>query len=103
MHSILAQKIAALSEKNWMWLLTLSAILIAWRVMYIQQGWINDDSVLYFEVARLFAVGDYKAGLSYYNWPLYPALIAVLHLMTGYSLQFSAQLLNIVFFCNHYL
>ena len=98
MRSTPSQKIATLSEKNWIWLLTLGAILIAWRVMYIQHGWINDDSVLYFEVARLFAVGEYQTGLSHYNWALYPALIAALHLITGYSLQLSAQLLNVVFF-----
>lgn len=77
----------------------LSAIgmLIACWVMYIQQGWVNDDSVLYFEAARLFVTGDWKAGLSLFPWPLYSLLIAGIHYVSGFSLHNSAQILNAIF------
>ena len=77
--------------------ITLLASLIAWRVIYIQQGWINDDSVLYFEVARLFSLGEWSAANALFNWPFYPALLAGFHQISGASFQLSAQILNIVF------
>lgn len=78
--------------------LTLLSSLIAWRVIYIQQGWINDDSVLYFEMARLFSLGEWSTGNALFNWPFYPALLAGFHLISGASFQLSAQIFNIIFF-----
>lgn len=77
--------------------LSIIGMLIACWIMYIQQGWINDDSVLYFETARLFSLGEWKSGLTLYEWPLYSLLIAGLHVTTTLSLQLCAQILNAVF------
>lgn len=74
------------------------ATLLAAQIGYIQEGWVNNDSVLYFEAARLFAAGEWNAGYKLFPWPLYSALIAVTHKITGFSLYFSAQVLNILFF-----
>lgn len=92
------KKITSLTETQLQWLFTLTAALLACRIIYIQQGWINDDSVLYFEVARLFSLGEWKQGFALYNWPLYPAIIALLHKTTGGGFQFIAQILNVLFF-----
>ena len=78
--------------------ISLFSLLLGWRLIYIEHGWVNDDFVLYHEVARLFAAGEYKEGFKLYNWPLYPALISALHCMTGLSLLVAAQCLNILFF-----
>lgn len=80
-------------------LLTLSIIgmLVACWIMYIQQGWINDDSVLYFEAARLFSIGEWKDGLALFGLPLYSLLIAALSKATSLSFQLCAQILNAVF------
>ena len=40
--------------------LTTIGIVVACWIMYIQHGWINDDSVIYFETARLFSIGEWK-------------------------------------------
>lgn len=79
--------------------LTLSVIatLVAAWIMFIQQGWVNDDSVLYLESARLFAIGEWQAGLKLFAWPLYALLIAGLHSISGLNLQVSAQILNALF------
>lgn len=77
--------------------LSLLGVLTAVWIMYIQQGWINDDSVLYFEAARLFAIGEWQSGLRLFAWPLYSLLIAGLHAITGLSLHLSAQILNALF------
>ncbi len=98
LFTIIHKKIISIPEKRLIWWLVSLSALIAWRIMYIQHGWINDDSVLYFEVARLFSLGDWKAGLSLYDWAFYPALIAGVHKMTSASFQLSAQILNIAFF-----
>jgi hypothetical protein len=45
-------------------LLTVVGVLIAMQINYIQHGWINNDSVLYFEAARLFSIGEWKASLA---------------------------------------
>ncbi|OGV76320.1 MAG: hypothetical protein A3I83_05210 [Methylotenera sp. RIFCSPLOWO2_02_FULL_45_14] len=92
------KKITSLTGTNLQWLFVISAALLAWRIAYIQQGWVNDDSVLYFEVARLFSIGEWKQGFALYNWPLYPAIISLLHKTTGGDFQFIAQILNVLFF-----
>ncbi|MGV3580939.1 MAG: hypothetical protein ACO1N8_01400 [Methylophilus sp.] len=92
------KKLTSLSETQLQWLFTSVAVLVAWRVMYIQHGWINDDSVLYFEVAKLFSAGEWKQGLALYNWPLYPAILTIIHNLTNANIQLSAQFLNIFFF-----
>lgn len=95
---MIIQKLSTLSESQLQKLFTLIAILITCEVMYIQHGWVNDDSVLYFELARLFSLGEWKQGIALFNWPLYPALISAVHQLTPFNFQTSAQLLNISFF-----
>jgi hypothetical protein len=79
-------------------ILTLISLGLAYRLIHIQQGWITDDFVLYHEVSRLFSIGDIKAGLQLYNWPLYPALIAIIHKLTTLSLTASAQTLTVALY-----
>lgn len=79
-------------------LLTMLGIVLALQINYIQHGWINDDSVLYFEVARLFSTGEWKQGVTLFNWPLYPLLISVIQKTLSLSIQASAILLNVLFF-----
>lgn len=78
--------------------LTILAALLASRVQYIQHGWINRDTVLYFESARLISIGQFKEAISVYNWLTYPACIAGIHNLTSLSIHHSAQLLSVVFF-----
>ena len=87
-----------LSDKRFFLIVLTLSCIISFLVMFIQHGWINDDSVLYFEVARLFSIGEWKQGFKLYSWPFYPALISIVHLTTSLSIQTSAQLLNGVFF-----
>lgn len=74
------------------------AILVAAQIQYIQHNWINPDSVLYFESARLLAVGEWHAAVKVFNWPLYAACIALIHKITSLDIQLSAQILNVIFF-----
>lgn len=90
--------LSKLTENQLQKLFTLLAALIACQVIYIQHGWINDDSVLYFEMARLISSNEWKQALAHFNWPLYPALISAVHQLTRFEIQTSAQLLNILFF-----
>ena len=87
-----------LSENQLIGLLAIIASLIAWRVAFIQQGWINSDTTLYFEQARLFALGDWKAAIELFKWPLYALLIAATKAITGLSIHVAAQLLNVIFY-----
>lgn len=79
-------------------LVALSALLAA-QLHSIQLGWINDDSVLYFEAARLFSLGEWKQGFDLFPWPLYSLLINWIHILSGLEFQLSAQLLSIFLFC----
>ena len=74
------------------------AIMTAWRVIYIQHGWINDDTVLYLESARAFSLGDWKTGCDLFPWPFYALLITALHKLTTFNFQLCAQILNVIFF-----
>jgi hypothetical protein len=94
----LLDKIQRLHTNRLILWLTLLGILIAAQINYIQHGWINNDSVLYFEAARLFALGEWQQGFKLFPWPLYSGLIALMHSISGFSLHFSAQVLNVVFF-----
>jgi hypothetical protein len=87
-----------ISEDRLIALVTALGVLLTARVIYIQHGWINVDSVLYFEVARLFSIGEWKHGLALYNWPLYSAMVALVHKITGIGIQHSAQILDVIFF-----
>ncbi len=78
--------------------IVLIAMLIAAQIQYIQHGWINPDTVLYFESARLFSAGQWKESLQVWNWPLYPLWIAAIHKITHLGIQASAQILNVIFF-----
>lgn len=75
------------------------SIAIALVITYIQHGWINDDSVLYLEAAKLFSIGEWQEGWDFFHWPLYSILIALIHKATLLDIQTSAQLLNIIFYC----
>lgn len=79
-------------------LITIISGLLACWVIFLEHGRLNDDGVLYLEVARLFSIGDWKEAANLYRWPLYPFLISVAHQVTGLSLQYSAHLLSVVFF-----
>jgi hypothetical protein len=74
------------------------SIVIATQVQYVQHGWINPDSILYLEAAKLFAIGQWKQGFDIFQWPFYSLWIAATHKLTGLGIHQSAQLLNVLFF-----
>ncbi len=76
----------------------LLALLLAAWMQYIQHGWINPDSVLYFEQAKRYVQGDFAGMVELFNWPLYGMCIGTVHQLTGFSIHFSAQCLNVIFF-----
>lgn len=92
-HKLLTKNISF-----WHGLTVLLAILIATQVQYIQHGWINPDSVLYLEAAKLFSIGDWKAGFEVFSWPFYALCIALVNTMTQLGVHISAQILNVIFF-----
>ncbi len=94
----LLKKIDALSRKQLFWCLPIAAALLAGWMQYIQHGWINPDSVLYFEAAKLFAIGQCQQGFNIFPWPLYSLCIAAVHKITGLEIQLSAQVLHALFF-----
>jgi hypothetical protein len=87
-----------LSLNTWRTLYLLIALLIAIRVMANQHGWVNNDSLLYFEQARLLAANDWQAAFALFQWPFYAGLIALTHTLSGLDIHTSAQCLNAVFF-----
>lgn len=72
-------------------------LLAAW-IQYIQHGWINSDSILYFEQVKHIIKGDWEGALHLYKWPFYAICISVVHQLTSLSMHAAAQLLNVVFF-----
>jgi voltage-gated potassium channel Kch len=73
-------------------------MLLAAQIQYIQHGWINPDSVLYLEAAKLFAKNQWQAGFAVFSWPFYSILIAATHKISTLSVHLSAQLLSVIFF-----
>lgn len=97
MRTTIAKLESISSRKIYLPIVILGMLLVAW-IQYIQHGWINPDSVLYFESARLFSIGDWQGAVKVFNWPLYSLLIAGVHQITGLGIQPSAQLLSVIFF-----
>lgn len=97
MNKIL-NKIDDLSAKKLYLPLILLGMLLATQIQYIQHGWINPDTILYFESAKLFALGNWQAAVKVFNWPLYSICIAAVHKLTTLSIHTSAQLLSVIFF-----
>lgn len=86
------------SPKRFILYATAASILLAAWMQYIQHGWINPDTLIYFEQARLFAAGEWRQALDIFNWPLYGICIAAIHKLTFLDIHQSAQSLNMVFF-----
>lgn len=87
-----------MNEDKLAFVLALLGTLLAWRIIYIQHGWVNVDSLIYFEAARLFSIGEWKQGVATFAWPLYSLLISAVQRLTHLGIQTSAQLLDILFF-----
>lgn len=79
---MLINKTKKISNNQLHLILIMLAMLLTIQIQYIQHGWINPDSVLYFESARLFANGEWQQGFSVFKWPLYALLIAFIHNVT---------------------
>jgi hypothetical protein len=87
-----------ISQHQWLNIYLLAAFLIACKIMYNQHGWVNNDSLLYFEQARLLAMGRFQQAINMFSWMLYPSLLAIIHKLTGLSIHASAISLNIIYF-----
>lgn len=90
--------IEKLQSNHLYFILIAFSIALAGRIQYIQHGWISPDTVLYFESARLIALGDFKAAGQVFNWPLYSICIAGVHKITTLDIHYSAIILSILFF-----
>lgn len=83
---------------QWSKLYSLAALLIISKIMYNQHGWVNNDSLLYFEQARLIAAGQWQQAYSLFSWPFYASLLALIHKVTTVEIQTAAIALNILCF-----
>ena len=95
---MLLQKIDNLPLKTLSLIIVVIAMMISAQVQYIQHGWINPDSVLYLESAKLLAIGEWEASFNVFPWPLYSLCVAGAHKLSGLSVHHSAQLLSVIFF-----
>jgi len=78
-----------------MWLVIM---FVAFWSVYIQDGQINRDGLLYLKQAYLIAEGDWKEGLARYPWPFFSILIAVFYKLTNLHLQVVAHGVDIALF-----
>lgn len=67
-------------------------------IIISQNGEVNRDGVFYLEHAYYINNGEWSKSLVFYNWPFFSFLIASVHRLTGLSFQYSAHILNILFF-----
>ena len=72
----------------------ISFFLSAWSVFL--DDVLNNDGILYVRVADLLVHGEWDIAFNLYKWPFYSLLIAVTGQVTGFSLEYSAHLLNAV-------
>lgn len=87
-----------LALQQWLKLYLLAAFFMACKIMYNQHGWVNNDSLLYFEQARLLGAGHIQQATQLFSWIFYPGLLAVIHRLTGLSIHSAAIALNVSLF-----
>lgn len=78
-----------------MWLMIV--LLASWSI-YIQDGQINRDGLLYLKQAYLIAEGSWNEGLALYPWPFFSILIAFFHKLTNLDLQVVAHGVDLTLF-----
>lgn len=81
-----------------LWSMWLVIMLVAIWSIYIQDGYINRDGLLYLKQAYLFAEGNWKEGLAIYPWPFFSILIASFHKLTNLNLQLAAHGVDLALF-----
>ena len=86
------------AEKRLISFLTIVGVLLGLWLAALENGRINVDAVLYLEMARRFAEGDWPGALALYNWPLFPWLVAQVHWLTGLGVENAARLLESLLF-----
>ncbi|WP_069296478.1 hypothetical protein, partial [Methylophaga muralis] len=59
---------------------------------------INSDGVLYMNMARAFLDEGLLGSAQLFNWPFFSILVSGFHLFTGFSLETSGELVNIILF-----
>jgi hypothetical protein len=67
-------------------------------VIFMQQGEINRDGIIYLTQSQYIVEGNWDKAMSVYNWPFFSILIAGLHQLTGLSLQYAAHMINVALF-----
>lgn len=63
-------------------------------VAYLQSDIINNDGILYIEVARAYVAGGVADAFATFNWPLYGILIGLVHQVSQLDYEVSAHILN---------
>ena len=86
------------NPKHLFWFIVAASIVLAAQMQAIQHGWINPDSVLYLEAAKLIVAGNFRGAYEIFNWPFYALCIGMVSKLTTFNVHLSAQLLNMVFF-----
>lgn len=90
--------ISALKPRQHIAILVALSFLVVLRITNVQHGWVNDDSLLYFEVARLLSEGQWQAAYHLFPWLFYPGLLALGHVASGLDIHTTAQIINIGLF-----
>ncbi len=74
------------STLPWVCLVAASFSILLSVFMVQNDAFINDDGLLYLEIARLFEQGNWTQSFNLQNWAFISVLIAVLHQVSGLSL-----------------
>lgn len=72
------------------------SLLLSFWAIYIDPV-INNDGILYVLLAETIQEGNYANAFNIYRWPFYSFFLAGLSTFLGMPLEFSANLLNIIF------
>ena len=78
-----------------MWLVIM--LVASWSI-YIQDGYINRDGLLYLKQAHLFGLSEWKQGLYIYPWPIFGILISIIHKITHIHSQWVAHGIDLILF-----
>ena len=65
---------------------------------YYSNDIINNDGILYMNMAEAFLQGGLAETVKLFNWPFFSILVASIHQLTSLPLETSANILNALLF-----
>ena len=89
--------ISRIASRDPVWIAIIVSFLMS-LIVVVGDDLINDDGILYLDVATKFLQGDWASAIATYNWAFYPFLIAGFSKISFLEVETAAHVLNAILY-----